>query len=359
MPPAYQILSHPDRAGALQGRDAFALDVLVGLSAPRKFIPSKYFYDARGSELFRQITGLSEYYPTRCELEILERNKQTIALELGHAPFNLIELGAGCGAKNLLLLDHLSRLGLDFRYVPIDISESAMQSLTATLDGSLPPERVVGLVADYWDGIQWLSGRYRHRNVVLFLGSSIGNFTPAEAALFMTNLWSCLNHDDLLLIGFDLKKDIDLLLRAYNDSQGVTREFNLNLLARINRELGGHFELGKFGHFGTYDAATGAMESYLLSLVQQSVLIEEYGRSFAFEPWEPVHTEHSYKFLLGDIERLARTTGFQVVAHLADDRRFFADSLWRVDKQGRATSRGEPALRERPAPLGANDVAAE
>ncbi len=331
MQPAYQILRGPDR-DASEGRDAFALDVLVGLSARHKFIPSKYFYDACGSELFRQITDLPEYYPTRCELEILERHRDTIALHLGRAPFNLVELGSGCSAKSLLLLDYLHRRSLDFQYVPIDISESAMQSLTVALDGSLLRPRMAGLVADYREGIRWLNGRLRRRNVVLFLGSSIGNFTPAEAAAFMTNLWRCLNHDDLILIGFDLKKDINLLWRAYNDSQGVTREFNLNLLRRINRELGGHFGLGKFGHFGTYDPIQGAMESYLVSLEEQSVWVEECGRSFTFEPWEPVHTEHSYKFVVSDIEHLARAAGYVVVAHWFDQREFFTDSLWRVEK---------------------------
>jgi dimethylhistidine N-methyltransferase len=348
MAASYRILS--DREGGVPARDraAFARDVLVGLSAPHKSIPSKYFYDARGSELFRQIADLPEYYPTRCELEILERDKGVIARHLDDAPFNLVELGPGSGAKTLLLLEHLSRSSLDFWYVPIDISEAAMQSLTSALDGTVPHERVTGLVADYEAGLSWLNRRYRRRNLVLFLGSSIGNFTPAEARVFMTHLWSCLAHDDLLLIGFDLKKDINLLVSAYNDSQGVTREFNLNLLRRINRELGGHFELDKFRHFGTYNAAAGAMESYLVSVERQSVLIEEHGRSFSFEPWEPVHTEYSYKYLTSEIEQLARATGFRVMAHLSDARGFFLDSIWRVEKPARAVrqSRVELALGE-------------
>jgi L-histidine Nalpha-methyltransferase len=328
--PTYQILRRAERPA--RDQDAFARDVLIGLSAARKFIPCKYFYDARGSALFDRITELPEYYPTRCELEILERDKETIARHVGEAPFNLVELGPGCGAKTLLLLSHLNRRGLDFQYVPIDISESAMRSLLAMLGARLPGQRVLGLVAEYQEGLRWLNRRDGRRNVVLFLGSSIGNFTPGEASAFMLDLWNSLRHDDLVLTGFDLKKDVDLLLRAYNDAQGVTRQFNLNLLGRINRELGGHFELSRFEHFGTYNAATGAMESYLLSLAQQSVLIEDLGRSFSFEPWEPVHTEFSHKFLLTDIDRLACATGFRVVAHLSDARGFFADSLWSVDK---------------------------
>jgi uncharacterized SAM-dependent methyltransferase len=139
-----------------------------------------------------------------------------------------------------------------------------------------------------------------------------------------------------MLIGFDLKKDIDLLLRAYNDTGGVTRAFNLNLLTRINRELGGDFDVSKFRHFGTYDVFSGAMESYLVSMEEQSVFVRQIGRSFAFEAWEPIHTEYSYKYLISDIEKLATETGFQVLEHLFDSKRYFADSLWRVHKHAKA-----------------------
>jgi L-histidine N-alpha-methyltransferase len=346
MASSYQILNAVERTSSDSDDDSFAMDVLVGLSAPRKSIPSKYFYDARGSELFRRIADLPEYYLSRCEREILTRDVELIVRRLGHAPFNLVELGPGCCDKTRLLLEHLSRVSPDFRYVPIDISESSIQLLAASLDRTLPRERVTGLVADYHSGLRWLGRRHRRRNLVLFLGSSVGNFTPQEAGAFMARLWGCLAHGDLLLIGFDLKKDIDVLLRAYNDSQGVTAEFNLNLLARINRELGGHFRLDKFRHFGTYNAVTGAMESYLVSTERQSVWIEEHGRSFSFEPWEPVHTEYSYKYSIADIEQLARANGFQIGAHLYDERRFFVDSIWQVDKPDRASRAIEPAAEE-------------
>jgi uncharacterized SAM-dependent methyltransferase len=193
---------------------------------------------------------------------------------------------------------------------------------------------VNGLVTDYFNGLKWLNNRHRRKNLVLFLGSSIGNFTHAEACVFMRNVWNCLNHDDVVLIGFDLKKDIELLLRAYNDSQGITREFNLNVLHRINRELGGTFDVSKFRHFGTYDVFSGGMESYLVSLERQSVFIEKISRAFSFEPWEPIHTEYSYKYLVPDIEQLAGETGFEIYEHLFDRRRYFTDSIWRVLKPG-------------------------
>jgi L-histidine N-alpha-methyltransferase len=330
----YKILTERDYADSFKEHDAFALDVLVGLSGPRKFIPSKYFYDARGSELFDQITRLPEYYPTGCELEIIEHHLDTISRYVAFGAFNLVELGAGFSTKTTTLLEYFHSRGMDFRFVPIDISESAMKSLTQSIAGRFPSLEVDGLVTDYFNGLKWLNNRHRRKNLVLFLGSSIGNFTHAEACVFMRNVWNCLNHDDVVLIGFDLKKDIELLLRAYNDSRGVTREFNLNVLHRINRELGGTFDVSKFRHFGTYDVFSGGMESYLVSLERQSVFIERIGRAFSFEPWEPIHTEYSYKYLIPDIEQLAGETGFEIYEHLFDERRFFTDSIWRVHKPG-------------------------
>jgi dimethylhistidine N-methyltransferase len=339
MPPAYKVLRDSDFAETFNERDAFALDVLVGLSTPRKSLPSRYFYDERGSELFREITRLPEYYPTRCEYEILERHRSTIAGYIGREPFNLVEMGAGYSEKTVMLLEYLSAAGFDFRYVPIDISEDAMHSLIGLLNGQLPHLEVEGLVTEYRNGLKWLNRRSPRRNLVLFLGSSIGNFTHPEACVFMRNLWNGLNNDDLVLIGFDLKKDIDLLLRAYNDSRGVTREFNLNLLHRINRELGGRFDVRRFRHFGTYDVFSGAMESYLVSNEQQSVFIELIGRSFSFEAWEPIHTEYSYKYLPADIEQLAGETGFDIQDNFFDSRRWFTDSIWRVRKSSHARKR--------------------
>lgn len=330
----YKILTEKDYADSFNEADAFALDVLVGLSGPRKSIPSKYFYDDRGSELFDEITRQPEYYPTSCELEIIERHHDVVARYVDYDKFNLVELGAGFSKKTVTLLESLVSRKLDFQFVPIDISRSAMEGLTESIGNTIPTLAVNGLVTDYFNGLKWLNNRHRRKNLVLFLGSSIGNFTHAEACVFMRNVWNCLNHDDVVLIGFDLKKDIELLLRAYNDAKGVTRAFNLNVLHRINRELGGNFDEGKFRHFGTYDVFSGGMESYLVSLERQSVFIEKIGRSFSFEPWEPIHTEYSYKYLVSEIEQLAAETGFEIYEHLFDSRRYFADSIWRVYKPG-------------------------
>lgn len=332
MSSCYKILRASDYSDSFNETDAFALDVLVGLSAVRKSIPSKYFYDEQGSELFRQITKLPEYYPTGCEIEIIENHWQTIAAFVDGEPFNLVELGAGFSQKTTLFLNRFLELNLDFQYVPIDISTAAMTSLVESLNIQFPTLRSYGLVTDYFHGLKWLNNRGDRKNLVLFLGSSIGNFTHDESCFFLRNVWNCLNHDDLVLIGFDMKKDIDLLLRAYNDSQGLTRKFNVNLLQRINRELGGTFEIAKFRHFGTYDVFSGAMESYLVSQEKQSVFIELIGRSFFFEAWEPIHTEYAYKYLLSDIEKLASEAGFKICEHLFDPDNFFTDSVWGVEK---------------------------
>jgi L-histidine N-alpha-methyltransferase len=260
----YQILKSED-IEVSDSHEAFALDVLLGLSQDPKSLPSKYFYDEQGSKLFQQITELPEYYLTRCESEILHGKKKEIAQLIDNNQFNLVELGAGDGRKTKILLQHFLAAGLDFRYVPIDICEAAVKGLIGGLDRHLPELSIEGLVADYCDGLEWLSTMNGDRNVVLFLGSSIGNFSHDEAREFLHSLWNALEDGDYLLIGFDLKKDIQLLERAYNDSRDVTAQFNLNLLRRINRELGGDFNADQFQYHSFYNTLSGAIESYLIS----------------------------------------------------------------------------------------------
>lgn len=336
----FKVLDHRDLAGLLGIKQTFALDVLVGLSESQKMLPSKYFYDSEGSRLFQEITRLPEYYLTRCEFEILESNANRVASLLSAHQWNLIELGPGDGHKTNLLLREFLRKKLNFYYVPIDISESAMESLVASLNRDLPELEVRGLVSDYFNGLKWLNRikeeKNDRRNLVLFLGSNIGNFNAARARVFLRSLWSSLNHDDLVLIGFDLKKDINRMLAAYNDSAGITSAFNLNLLKRINRELGGNFDLTKFQHFANYDVFSGAMESYLVSQAEQNVFVEEIGQTFQFKPWEPIHTEYSYKFLRSDIETLAAETGYSIETQFYDSKFYFTDSIWRVNKSSRS-----------------------
>lgn len=315
-----------------KGRQQFARDVLLGFFRSPKSIPSRHFYDEEGNRLFQKIMDLPEYYLTDCELEILETHRERITGHLGGQAFNLVELGAGDGKKTRVLLSHFCERDLDFRYVPIDICKPALLQLIDICGRDLPGMPIEGLVSEYFDGLAWLSGLNDRRNVVLFLGSNIGNFNASEARVFLRSLWSSLNDGDLVLIGFDLKKDIELLMRAYNDPQGVTAQFNLNLLRRINRELGGDFQVESFEHYSTYDVLSGAMESYLVSRARQSVFIESLRMRFAFEAWEPIHTEVSHKYLAGEISSMADETGFEVVDELSDSRGWFLDSLWRVRK---------------------------
>lgn len=326
-------LSQDETLSRTMAAQQFSFDVLAGLSDSPKRLSSKYFYDDEGSRLFTEITKLKEYYPTRLEAEILDAHKGAIAHQLAGRPVNLVDLGAGDGQKTMILLRHFQEQNMDVKFVPIDISEAAIRGLLDTVVGEFPKMACEGLVSEYFRGIHWLNAQDDDRvNLILFLGSNIGNFDKSLARARLRQLWTVLKADDLVLIGFDLKKDIDMLLSAYNDPKGTTARFNLNLLQRINRELGGHFELDKFRHFATYNVFSGAIESYLVSLEEQDVTIDALENVFHFRAWEPIHTEYSYKYLKSDIHDLAAKTGFHIEAEYFDTKQYFVDALWRVKK---------------------------
>ena len=327
----YRFLEPPDVESSKLQQD-FASEVLQGLSVSPKAISSKYMYDDEGDRLFQEITRLPEYYLTRCEFEILERQGPEIADCIQAHSLNLVELGAGDGRKTAVLIERLLP-NANLQYVPIDICESAMRGLVGRFNGTCPTLRIEGIVADYFDGLKWLANQNGHRNFVLFLGSNIGNFSRSEARSFLRSLWNALNDGDHVLIGFDLKKEIQELQRAYNDSQGVTARFNLNVLGRINRELGGQFDVENFQYHSTYNALSGAVESYLVSCKEQVVPIDSLNRSFSFEAWEPLLTEYSHKFLESEIRSLALEIGFDVIGQFFDEGKRFVDSLWRLSKE--------------------------
>lgn len=311
-----------------------ALSVLEGLSKNPKGLPSRLFYDNKGSELFKQIMELPEYYPTNCEAEILTNQAKNIANYLNKGTYNIVELGCGDGAKTIMLFNGLMEAQKKFNFVPLDISQAAVEFLVDNLKkeyGELSFD-VQGLVAEYFQGLTWLSGNATEQNMVLFLGSNIGNFNKPTSMRFLRGLWHSLNNDDLVLIGFDLKKDLDIMYDAYNDSKGITKEFNFNVLDRINKTLGGDFDRNNYQHQGLYNVQTGAMESYLISQAAHKVQIKELGKSFSFKPWEAIHMEYSYKYLPSDIEYLATNTGFEIVENFTDSKGYFIDSLWRVVK---------------------------
>ncbi|AHM62291.1 putative methyltransferase [Flammeovirgaceae bacterium 311] len=309
---------------------AFARDVLAGLTAPQRRLPSKYFYDKRGDAIFQAIMKMPEYYLTRSEYEILDMHKEKLQ-ELflnGSGRFNLIEFGAGDGFKTKILLKHFTEAGVDFKYLPIDISENVLQILTSDLKKSIPGLQVEGISNDYFKALGQLRQTADRRNVVLFLGSNIGNFAEKEALDFLGQLADGLNPHDLILIGFDLKKDPDQILAAYNDEAGITRAFNLNLLRRINEELGGNFNLQQWKHYPLYEPGSGEARSYLMSCVEQEVHISSLEKTFSFKAWEPVHVEISRKYDLDTISRYAKSSGFRVKENFLDCRHYFADSLW-------------------------------
>jgi L-histidine N-alpha-methyltransferase len=332
MSATYKVLTHKDLDQVESLDQAFASDVLVGLSQIPKKLSSRYFYDERGSRLFQKIMELPEYYLTACEFDILNSQTAVFFSLIEGEFFNLVELGAGDGRKTSILLEYFIKLSCDFQYIPIDISEASMQTLSGHLNKEFPELTSKGIVAEYFDGLKWLNSMNSKRNMVLFLGSNLGNFDKAHARAFLHNLWNALNDGDIAVIGFDLKKDINMMLKAYNDAEGITAEFNLNLLRRINRELGGDFDLNKFQFHSSYDVFTGAMESYLVSKEKQTVFIKKISQSFSFDAWEPIHTEYSYKYLESDIQELAAETGFKIEKQLYDSKKYFADSIWRVQK---------------------------
>lgn len=311
-------------------REQFAEDVLKGLSSNPKKISSKYFYDDSGSRIFQKITTLIDYYPTRAEFEILDSIKDLLPDIVGAGEVDLVELGAGDGHKTKLLIDSFLLKGIRVQYFPIDISEQALH----LLENNIPPAENLerhGVVADYIEGLKYVRSLSKNRQIVLFLGSNIGNFSKEESIEMLKRVRELMHERDYLLIGFDLKKNIDVLTRAYNDSEGVTAEFNFNLLRRMNNELGANFDLTNFTHRSIYNPALGAVESFLISLREQDVTFTTLNKTFHFDEFEPIHLEYSFKFLEKEIDDISRNVGFKSVSNFKDHDRLFVDALWQVN----------------------------
>ncbi|STX28198.1 Histidine-specific methyltransferase EgtD [Legionella beliardensis] len=313
-------------------RNTFLADILTGLTSSNKFISSKYFYDEKGSELFNLITRHPDYYLTNCELEILRNYKGELSQLLGQQGFNLIELGPGEGIKSRILIEQFLQDSLEFTYFTIDISRKYLNQIVKKFNHDLPNLKLIALNSDYFKGLRWLNTQSVRKNLLLFLGSSIGNFSPENTQSFLREIWQDLNDGDYFLIGFDLRKDIDILLRAYNDSDGITRKFNYNLLHRLNRELGANFKPELFYHYAPYNVYSGAMESYLISSQEQTIFIKDLDRAFHFNEFEPIHLEFSYKYLLSQISDFAQENGFSIIKNFFDSKKYFVDSLWQVHK---------------------------
>ena len=305
----------------------FAMDVAHGLAASPKYLLSKYLYDDQGSRIFQQIMQMPEYYPTDCEYDILDHQSKAISQALAfRSHFKLIELGPGDGFKTQLLLQQLTASNIDFTYVPIDISAEAIQLLKERLKEVLPNLKIEPIVGDYFNVLSTI-GRQKDPKLLLFMGGNIGNYTYPQAVELLSQFNTYLQPNDKVLVGIDLKKDPRTILKAYDDPHGITRNFNLNLLNRINRELGGHFNINHFDFYCHYDPTNGEVRSYLVSLKEQDVLVEQLKETYSFCANEVVSTEISKKYGLKGINQLAEHAGFQVIDHFMDKRQYFSDSL--------------------------------
>ncbi|HTL79712.1 MAG TPA: L-histidine N(alpha)-methyltransferase [Candidatus Babeliales bacterium] len=296
----------------------FLADVIAGLSSNPRTIPCKYFYDAHGAALFQKICELPEYYVTRTEIDILDRSRGDIASQLG-PNIELIGLGTGAGTKTRILIEALDNPAV---YIPVDISEKQLHESTALFRKIFPDLEILPVCADYLQSVVLPSPTHKpSRNIVYFPGSTIGNFEPDEAAQFLRRIAKVCIGGGGLLIGVDLKKDQQVLEAAYNDTAGVTAEFNLNLLERINRELGANFDLDHWRHRAIYNSTAGRIEMHLISEVDQFVHLNEH--KFHFRRDEKITTEFSYKYTPDEFAALAAQAGFKFVRMWTDEAALF------------------------------------
>ena len=303
----------------------FESDVVEGLRAMPKHVPAKYFYDGAGSQLFERITDLPEYYPTRCELRILRDHADDIArlIPTGAA---LVEFGSGSSKKARIMLAAAPKLAA---YVPVDICGEMLQQEAAELRGDFPQLKILPVVADICFPFELpAAAKAAPERVGFFPGSTIGNFEPHEAAGFLRNAARILGPGATLIIGADLIKPIEVLHAAYNDAAGVTAKFNLNLLVRINRELGGTFKLDSFEHHAFYNRERSRIEMHLASLKRQKVKVA--GDIFEFRAGETIHTENSYKYSIESLSALARGVGWRPAGVWSDPRNYFSIQAFRL-----------------------------
>lgn len=311
----------------------FLNDVDHGLSKTPKYLLSKYFYNKKGDALFVDIMNMPEYYLTRAEFDIFKNQTQNIidALQLKKDTFfELIELGAGDGTKTKELLKVLDSNNYNFNYVPIDISQNALNQLKESITNQLPNVNTTTKQGDYFNVLASLK-QSNHPKVILFLGSNIGNLSDKLAKDFMSKLSDSLKPNDKVLLGLDLIKEAKIVLPAYNDSQGITKRFNLNLLDRINKEFDANFNTNAFTHQPEYTEEEGIARSYLVSTKQQTVTIKALNKSFNFAEGERVHTETSRKYNDTILNSYLKNTELQIIDKLTDSKNYFADYI--LDKK--------------------------
>ncbi len=309
---------------------AFEEDVYTGLTSYPKHLSSKYFYDKKGDKLFQEIMNLPEYYLTNCEYNILKTNTEEIAEAFNGADgFDLIELGAGDGKKTKLLLKYLSDKRIDFEYLPVDISQNALDELQESLKNELPNIAVKPQQGTYFKTLERLSDFNSRKKVILVLGSNIGNLLHKDAIDFLKQIQEAMSPDDMLFMGFDQKKNPQTILDAYNDPTGVTAAFNKNILERINNELNGNFDLDSFSHWETYNPETGTAKSFLISKEKQEVEIKSLNITVSFEPWESIHTEISQKYDDQVVKWLASQADLKVTNSFTDEKDYYKNYIFR------------------------------
>lgn len=308
----------------------FYLDVIHSLKETPKKLSSKYFYDKKGDSLFEAIMHSPDYYLSRCEMEIFTGKAKGIVESITgqDTEFELIELGPGNCTKSIHLLHALTNAGASFNYVPIDISENVINALQSFLPAKVPNLQFNGLVGDYFDALSLDGLLHETRKVVMCLGGNIGNMTTEESNRFCKQLRSYLQPGDQCIIGFDLIKHPAVIKLAYDDTAGLTRQFNLNLLTRINRELDADFNVDLFDHYCSYDPLTGAAKSYLVSLSDMTVNIA--GTPISFDKDECIWTEISQKYSKDQIRQMAVDNGFIHTSEFMDSRSWFMDAIWTV-----------------------------
>lgn len=305
-------------ADLTEEQELFLNDLIEGLGKEQKSLPCKYFYDQKGSQLFDRICELDEYYPTRTELAILENNISEIVYDIGPQGV-LIEYGSGSSVKTRFLLDHVIDLSA---YVPIDISEDHLLQACQELQESYPKLPIIPVAADFTEHIELPELPFHRHKVIFFPGSTIGNFTPDGAVKLLSRMYEVCGPDGGVIIGVDLKKETEVLEAAYDDAEGVTGQFNMNLLERANNELSADFDLESFEHRAVYNEQHGRVEMHLVSTSTQDVNV--CGHEFSFKAGESIHTENSHKFDLDQFARIAGQAHFDVEQVWLDEQKLFS-----------------------------------
>ncbi len=311
--------------------NTFKKEVFEGLTSFPKYLSSKYIYDKKGDKLFQDIMAMPEYYLTNCEFEILKTHKEAITnsfndIEKG---FDLIELGAGDGKKTKVLLKHFQEKNVNFTYKPIDISQNAIDNLVTALSKEIPEINVVGEKGEYFEVLERLKALKKRKKVIMVLGSNIGNLLHPKAIDFLSKLKDSMNANDMLFMGFDQKKNPQTILDAYNDPSGITEAFNKNLLNRINKELGGNFNLDNFKHWEVYDPETGTAKSYLVAIKEMQVTIDSLDITINFDAWETIHTEISQKYNDKVVNWLAKESELQIEEDFTDSKGYYKNYLFK------------------------------